>query len=356
MKTHTTLDEFIPNKAELARKLGCAPNTVYKWVARNSLPPGRVMKVSTILNLAPKRLLPFAQQVSGDSKTKKKRFRDLDVLLAAYKGEPWKATSTLTPHAVNVTLGHWKERLPLMVDTLKAVKAGGVSRREAAEKLGVAYSTVKQLVERYDAAPPKIEKPQTRVARNRELAPDAVNDAIRGRLTAKEAAAQYGIDQRTLHRKIKAALKGRLGLNALSHWSTNFRTALAWEVANDAPSVVEAWKTQHPDLPRQPKWPQIPDNLRQLSGVEVVILLLTGDLEVHDVVKRRGGSKTIWGEQTHMQLERFGIYNPPSPYHEAAAAEILLNSLQKPRENRKNSMRTQEKHDVERENRRNLDV
>src|SRR5574340_1113510 len=179
MKTPTTLDEFIPNKADLARKLGLAPNTVYKWVARNAMPPKRVMETAVILNIKPERLLPFAQQVSAESKTKPKRFRDLDVLLAAYRCEPWTPTSTLSAHAVNITLGHWKDQLPLMVGMLKLVKSGDISRMEAAERLGVAYSTVKQLVRRYDATPPKVEKAPTRVQRNRELAPGAVSDVDR---------------------------------------------------------------------------------------------------------------------------------------------------------------------------------
>src|SRR5574340_481679 len=106
MKTPTTLDEFIPNKADLARKLGLAPNTVYKWVARNALPPKRAVDTAMILNIKPERLLPLAQQVSAESKTKPKRFRDLDVLLAAYAHAGADVLESLTPAQVVVKIVH----------------------------------------------------------------------------------------------------------------------------------------------------------------------------------------------------------------------------------------------------------
>lgn len=345
MRNPTTLDEFIPNKAELARKLGLAPNTVYKWVARNAMPPKRVMEAAVVLNIKPERLLPFAQQVSADSKTKPKRFRDLDVLLAAYQGEPWTPTSTLSAHAVHVTLGHWKDRLPLMVETLKTIRAGGVTRMEAAERLGVAYSTVKQLAKRYDATPPKVEKTPTRVQRNRELAPGAVSDVISGRKTAVEASEHYAMNLRTLHRKVKADL-GDIGLNELSHWSRNFRSALAWEVANEAPRIVEGWHAAHPGLPKRPKWPKLGENLREVETPLLLISILIGELEVADVVRRRGGSTAVWEQLMHTNLEKFGIYEMPSTYHQAAAAEILLSSLEKQQENRRNRRNQRENRSI----------
>lgn len=323
------LNQLIPNKAALARALGLTPNTVYRWVAHNALPPDRTMPVSRILNIKPERLMQFAQQTRTHSITRQKRFKDLEVLLAAYRNEAHVPTSTLTAHAIRVTLGHWKERLPLMVETLKEVKMGVITREAAAHRLGITYSTVKQLVTRYDAIPPRVEKPLTRVQRNRELAPDAVSDVISGRRSAVAAAQHYNMNLRSLHRKIKAALAPH-SINEITHWSRNFRAALAWEIAHDAPREAAEWYRRHPNLPKKPKWPGVPADLRAAPVRLLLILVLIGELDIEQLIARRGGSEPVWHGIFHRELANFDIIEPQSAHHQAAAAEILLKSLENP--------------------------
>ena len=325
-----TLDDIIPNKAQLARDMGVTSHSVYRWVKNGAIPPKHLIRVANALDVELPVLLPFAQRTYERTRIKPKGLSDLDVLEAAYEGRPYTLPEHMTERSLRITLGHWKERLPLMVTTLREVAAATLTRNQAAQQLGVSPTTMKGLALRYAASHPQAKpkpKPKGRVSRNRDLAPSAVSDVISGRTSVTRAAEAHEMNLRTLHRHIAAVLRPQT-VNEISAWSRAFRATLAWEIEHNHTRLSVEWREMAEKerllLPKRPKFPKFPQNLRETSVKQLILHWLLDEISVDELTRLRGGSDEVWAKLFSTELHNAGLFSLPSRHHKAAAAEYLL--------------------------------
>ena len=328
------LKDIITNKAALARALGMAESTVWNWVNLNAIPPRHVIKVANALDVEIHVLLPFAERKSAPPRVFKKNISDLDALLAAYRGEPY--VGRLPEHAAKLVLVTWGDRFPLLYDTLTALSKGEITSKEAQERLGVAKSTLAGLRRRYGVVLPAAVKVKKPLGRYKEMASrrkDPVLGVISGRMSVVEAAQKHEISLRTLHRYIAEVLEPRK-LNEISHWSRNFRAALAWEIdhagfaSTNGASTPEKWRQWTSSraliLPKRPVWPKVGEDLHKVSLRRLLILWLLDEMSLEEIAVRRGGPETVLeelfrGELRQMDMDGFSR----SVNHRAAAAEVV---------------------------------
>ncbi len=257
-----TLRDLIKNQAALARAVGVSVQTVRTWLELNAIPPRRIIDVANSLDVELTELLPYAQKAYKPVLTKPKTLDDLRIILEGSHDPD-------DPSAQRIK-GAWGDRLPLLYTTLVKLQGKVITVTEAAEVLGVTRGAVHNIRKRYGTSPGKLKaakKPEGRYALTAKEARKLALDVIAGRKTARSAAQGAKISLRTLHRHIEDALRP-LYLNEISHWSKNFRLALAYEIEKNLPKHSLMWRKwaeeRHLLLKKVPSWPKSPKLERSL--------------------------------------------------------------------------------------------
>jgi transcriptional regulator with XRE-family HTH domain/predicted transcriptional regulator len=318
-----TLRDLVKNQAALARDVGVSVQTIRIWLEINAIPPRRVIAVANALDVEITDLLPFAQKTYKPVSIKPKTLDDLRAVLEGnYDPDD--------PSAQRIK-GTWGDRLPLLYTTLAKLQGKGITVTEAAEILGITKSAVHNIRKRYGTAPGPIKgarKPEGRYKLGAKEARKLALDVIAGPKTAKSAAEGANISLRTLHRHIEDVLRP-LYLNEISHWSKNFRLALAYEIEKNMPKHSEMWRNwaeeRHLLLKKAPSWPKPPANWREVSIRGVIIAILTREHTVTELAAMRGGEAHILAEHVERELRQMGTPALSlTTHHQAAAAEIIL--------------------------------
>lgn len=323
------LADLITEPAKVAKSLGVSYTTVRNWVELNAIPPRRVIAVAAALDVEIPVLLEFARKATKPAKTLKKTSDDLDALLAAYQGKPYE--TALTEKSIKITLSRWGDRLPTLYNTLRKLADKLITLEEAAKTLGVTKSAVSNLRSRYGVAPGKLKaapKPMGRYKKLAKTAESLVIDVIAGRKTAIAAAKEGEIPLRTFHRHLADVLRPQL-LNEISHWSKNFRVALAWEIEKKRPRLTVEWRKWAEDhnlvLSKRGKWPETPADWREVSMRRLLVAFLSGEMSIDEMAAARGGEASVLESRFKAELAQMGM-NPLSltVHHQAAVAEIVL--------------------------------
>lgn len=326
----TTLKDLIRTPSKLARELGVSRTTVMNWIELNAIPPRRVLAVAGHLDLPVMELLPFAKKATKPVENIRKRgTHDLEVLMAAYRGQPYE--TDLPERSIKTTLTLWGDRFPLLYDTLHALHRREITLQEAADALGVTKSTVVNLRTRYGLGPgPKkaATKPLGRYKQQAVITKPLVFDVIAGRSTVKGASEAHGIALRTLHRHISDLLRPQT-VNEISHWSLSFRLALAWEIDRGAERVSAKWRKWAEDrglvLKKRVKLPKPPENWRKVGRRRLLIAFLTDEMSLEALAAARGGDDSVLMSIFREELNMMGM-DPlsMSVHHQMAVAEILV--------------------------------
>ena len=318
-----TLRDLVKNQAALARDVGVSVQTVRNWMELNAIPPRRIIEVANALDVELADLLPLAQKTYKPVSTKPKTLDDLKAVLEGSHDHD-------DPSAQRIK-GAWGERLPLLYETLVRLQAKKITIKEAAEILGITKSAVHNIRKRYGTAPGPIKgarRPEGRYSLTAKEARKLTLDVIAGRKTARSAANGAKISLRTLHRHIEDVLRP-LYLNEISHWSKNFRLALAYEIEKNLPKHSLAWRKWAENrqllLKKAPVWPKSPQNWREVSIRRVIVAILSGEASAQEVVHLRGSEAHILMEHVARELRQMGM--PALSFtihHQAAVAEIIL--------------------------------
>jgi len=318
-----TLRDLVKNQAALARDVGVSVQTVRNWMELNAIPPRRIIEVANALDVELADLLPLAQKTYKPVSTKPKTLDDLKAVLEGSHDPD-------DPSAQRIK-GAWGERLPLLYETLVRLQAKKITIKEAAEILGITKSAVHNIRKRYGTAPGPIKgarRPEGRYSLTAKEARKLTLDVIAGRKTARSAANGAKISLRTLHRHIEDVLRP-LYLNEISHWSKNFRLALAYEIEKNLPKHSLAWRKWAENrqllLKKAPVWPKSPQNWREVSIRRVIVAILSGEASAQEVVHLRGSEAHILMEHVERELRQMGM--PALSFtihHQAAVAEIIL--------------------------------
>lgn len=321
-----TLRQLVKNQAALARDVGVSVQTVRIWLELNAIPPHRVVAVAIALDVEIADLLPFAQKAYKPVSTKPKTLDDLRLILEGNHDPD-------DPSAQRIK-GAWGERLPLLYTTLAKLQGKVITVTEAAEILGITKGAVHNLRKRYGVAPGRLKvanHPEGRYKLGAKEARKLTLDVIAGRTSARSAAQgaeTARISLRTLHRHIEDVLRP-LYLNEISHWSKNFRLALAYEIEKNLPRHSLKWRKwaeeRHLLLKKAPSWPKSPENWREVPVRRVILAILAGEHPVTDLAAMRGGEAHILMEHVGRELRQMGVLALPlTAHHQAAAAEIIL--------------------------------
>lgn len=318
-----TLRDLVKNQAALARDVGVSVQTVRNWLDLNAIPPRRVIAVANALDVELTELLPFAQKTYKPVRTKPKTLDDLRAVLEG-NYDPDDPSAQRIKDA-------WGDRLPLLYTTLTKLQNKEITVAEAAEILGITKSAVHNIRKRYGTAPGPIraaKHPEGRYKLGSREARKLTLDVIAGRKSAKGAAETARISLRTLHRHIEYALRP-LYLNEISHWSKNFRLALAYEIEKNLPKHSLEWRKwaeeRHLLLKKSPVWPKSPKNWREVSIRRVIIAILSGEHTVTELAAMRGREPHILMEHVERELRQMDMPALSlTIHHQAAAAEIIL--------------------------------
>ncbi len=318
-----TLRQLVKNQAALARDVGVSVQTIRIWLDLNAIPPRRIIEVANALDVELTDLLPFAQKTYKPVSTKPKTLDDLRLILEG-NHDP------ADPSAQRIK-GAWGDRLPLLYTTLVKLQGKVITVTEAAEILGITKGAVHNIRKRYGTAPGPIKgarKPEGRYKLGAKEARKLALDVIAGRKSAKGAAETAQISLRTLHRHIEDVLRP-LYLNKISHWSKNFRLALAYEIEKNIPKYIEMWRKwaeeRHLLLKKSPVWPKCPQNWREVSIRRVIIAILAGEHTVTELAAMRGGEPHVLMEHVERELKQMGMPALSlTIHHQAAVAEIIL--------------------------------
>lgn len=318
-----TLRDLVKNQAALARDVGVSTQTVRNWLELNAIPPRRIIDVANALGVELTELLPFAQKTYKPVSVKQKTLEDLQAILEGLHDPD-------DPSAQRIK-GTWGDRLPLLYTTLVKLQNKEIGVTEAAEILGITKSAVHNIRKRYGTAPGSlkaVKKPEGRYALTAKEARKLALDVIAGRKTARSAAQGAKISLRTLHRHIEDVLRP-LYLNEISHWSRNFRLALAYAIEKNLPRHSLEWRKwaeeHHLLLKKAPSWPKSPTNWREVSIRRVIIAILSGEASAQEVAHLRGGGAHILMEHVERELRQMGMSALSlTVHHQAAAAEIIL--------------------------------
>ena len=318
-----TLRDLIKNQAALARDVGVSVQTVRTWLELNAIPPRRIIPVANSLDVEITTLLPFAQKTYKPVLIKAKTLDDLAQVVAG--------TYDPSDRSAERIKGTWGERLPLLLSTLRELESKEKSIQEAAETLGITKSAIHNLRKRYGIAPGPlkgVKRPEGRYKLGAKEARKLALDVIAGRKTARAAADNAQISLRTLHRHIEDVLRP-LYLNEISHWSRDFRLALAYEIENKPPKYSLEWRKwaeeRHLLLKKSPTWPKSPQNWREVSIRRVIVAYLTGEHTMTELAAMRGGEPHILMEHVERELSQLGMPALSlTIHHQAAAAEIIL--------------------------------
>ena len=318
-----TLRDLVKNQAALARDVGVSVQTVRNWLELNAIPPRRIIEVANALDVELTELLPLAQKTYKPVNTKPKTLGDLKAVLEGSHDPD-------DPSAQRIK-GTWGERLPLLYTTLAKLQSKEIRVTEAAEILGITKGAVHNIRKRYGTAPGSLKaarKPEGRYALTAKEARKLTLDVIAGRTSARSAAQGANISLRTLHRHIEDVLRP-FYLNEISHWSKNFRLALAYEIEKNLPKHSEVWRKWAENrqllLKKAPVWPKSPQNWREVSIRRVIIAILTGEHTATDLAAMRGGEPHILMEHVEREIRQMGMPALSlTIHHQAAAAEIIL--------------------------------
>ena len=289
----------------------------------NAIPPRRIIDVANALDVEITDLLPLAQKTYKPVSTKPKTLDDLRLILEGNHDPD-------DPSAQRIK-GAWGERLLLLYETLVKLQSKVITVTDAAEILGITRGAVHNIRKRYGTAPGPIKgarRPEGRYALTAKEARKLTLDVIAGRKTARSAAQGAKISLRTLHRHIEDVLRP-LYLNEISHWSKNFRLALAYEIEKNLPKYSEMWRKwaeeRHLLLKKSPIWPKSPANWREVSIRRVIVAILSGKASAQEVAHLRGGEAHILLEHVERELRQMGMPALSlTIHHQAAAAEIIL--------------------------------
>ena len=318
-----TLRDLVKNQAALARDVGVSVQTVRNWMELNAIPPRRIIAVANALDVELTELLPYAQKTYKPVLTRPKTLDDLKAVLEGSHDPD-------DPSAQRIK-GTWGDRLPLLYTTLVKLQGKVITVTEAAEILGITKGAVHNIRKRYGTAPGPIKaakKPEGRYALTAKEARKLALDVIAGRKTARAAAEGANISLRTLHRHIEDVLRP-LYLNEISHWSKNFRLALAYEIEKNLPKHSLAWRKwveeHHLLLKKATNWPKSPTNWREVSIRRIIIAILSGEHTVTELAAMRGGEPHVLMEHVERELRQMGMPALSlTIHHQAAAAEIIL--------------------------------
>ena len=318
-----TLRDLVKNQAALARDVGVSVQTVRIWLELNAIPPRRIIEVANALDVELADLLPLAQKTYKPVSTKPKTLDDLRLILEGNHDPS-------DPSAQRIK-GTWGDRLPLLYTTLVKLQGKVITVTEAAEILGITKGAVHNIRKRYGTSPGPIKaakKPEGRYALTAKEARKLALDVIAGRKTARAAAEGAKISLRTLHRHIEDVLRP-LYLNEISHWSKDFRLALAYEIEKNIPKYIEMWRKwaeeRHLLLKKSPVWPKYPQNWREVSIRRVIVAILSGEHTATELAAMWEGEAHILVEHVERELQQMGMPALSlTSHHQAAAAEIIL--------------------------------
>jgi predicted DNA-binding transcriptional regulator AlpA len=189
--TRTPLLDLIPSVTHAARQLGVSPVTIYRWAAKNAVPPHRAATLARLLNMPEDRLAPYVMSTTTPSPVLPKSEDDFEAINDAYNGV--ETASTLSPWAIKIALARWGDRWPTLYNTLHELKCGVLSVPEATQRLGVTKSALHALRRRYGMATPRSKLTQAMLM-----------DVLSGVKTVKSVAEDTNLTERSVRRALKA--------------------------------------------------------------------------------------------------------------------------------------------------------
>lgn len=340
-----TVKTLITSVRSLAKYLNLSDNAIYRWIKVNRIPGTHVIKVANFYNLEITDLLPLTG--SDKSASPQVKIKSRDALPTLMKVEDGTLTIDqaadmldMTTTAVKLVLTHWSGNLKKLYDTFQEVELGLLSIEQAALRLGVAKYTFHNLRRKYGFAPgplkstkPRVSTTKEKRARNRA----AALDVIAGRKSAREAAKDTNVSERTLFRTLGGLTPH--SVMELSHWPESFRLALVEEITREIGPYCAKWlelaEGMRLFIRKRISYPKTPEDWKRVPLKRMMVGILLGEVTLEEVAAARGGEPSVISVLFSGDLKAFEIDWPTlmslSMQHQIAFAEMLLWHLDRKR-------------------------
>lgn len=339
----TTVRTLITSVTELARHLGITPNGIYRWIDVNRIPGKHVINVANFYNVEISDLLPLTgSDKNNQVLTKLKPRETLRVLLDVYRGEKTLAAACeeldCSLISAKLILTHWGDELPTLYTTMEQLAEKRISLETAMQRLNVSKYTLHGLRRKYGYQPGRrTAKPKQPKIPSEALRNEVALTVLSGKMSAVEAAEHFKVGYRSVFRYVEAVTKEKL--NAISHWPESFRKAFAEELRQKMPNYVQKWfdfaEKQRLIIKRYPKYPQTPQNWRDLPLKRLLVGVLPGEASVEEIAASRGADASVLAalftsDLRPLDLTYDELMGLPLP-HQMAMGELLLAMLDRKR-------------------------
>lgn len=315
------LNALIESKgiAALAREMSVAVNTVRAWRDRGYVPASRLVDFCNALDIDLDLNLSIRPDNARQSaKTVVKPPETLATLVEVQRGnlsiEEASEQLGVSETALTVAYAQNEHRLFLLYSTLTAFSEGCIDATQAAKALDVTKTQVYYLMRTYGVPKPKRESKPKKVGRTTKIKPSYEKlalDVIAGRTNAKRAAEDHPeIALRSLHRYVKRYLQD-LSLTELAHWPKSFRIALAQELEQGSPKLVEKWvefANKH-GLVLEKRVRRLPEvkNWREVDAKRMLVAVLQGEATLQEIAQLRRGSEIALRDMFNGVLKSLGV-------------------------------------------------
>lgn len=340
----TTVRSLITSVTPLARHLKVTPAAIYRWIKVDRIPGNYIVKVANFYDVELRDLLPLTGSDKNNEFTLRLKPRNvLKTLMDVFRGTiTLQQAMTLTGSSkisLKLILNHWGDELPTLYTTLEQLDQKRIDLDEACRRLNVTKYTMHGIRRKYGYAPGPTQRtrPLPTLPQRRLTTRDASLACISGKLTAKEAAHQYKISERTIFRDIESL--SPVKLNELAAWPISFREAFAVELTQEMPKYVQKWLefaiNARLYLEKSPKYPTEPIDWRKQPLKRLLIAVLLGEHTVDEIAHLRGADPGILRHLFTSDLRPIGMTFEEAEHlpiiHQAALAELIMAVLSRKR-------------------------
>jgi hypothetical protein len=338
----TSVRTLVTSVTKLAKHLGVAPASVYRWIKLNRLPGRFIIKIANLYDVELWDLIPLTGSDETDKSRVKNKSREiLKTLMEVFKGKltlDEAVTKTgSSPISLKLILTHWGDELPTLYTTLEQLDQDRITLVEACERLQVTTSTMHGIRRKYGYAPghpvgtPKVKSQRMDISKEWALL------CIAGRKTAVEAAHESGLSERTIFRAIERI--SPLSMNELSPWPIVFREAYVVELEQKLPNYAQKWlefaREQRLFVDKLPEYMETPANWKHLPLKRLLIGVLMGEASLQEVAASKGTDPTILKTLFTGDLQPLGLtFDEVSQLplqHQLALAEVFIAMMQRRR-------------------------
>ncbi len=296
--------------SKVAKRMKLSHQSVKAWVALERVPQRKVLKLAEVIDEHPLLIQSMVGPITYKARRGKKSPESPDIILAAYKGEPYELKPPMTSRVLRHILATYGDRVPLFVETMKKLMSKEISNHEAAEAPGISVAALYGVRNRYGLPASayreiKPELPLGPYKMNALKIPGYIKPVIEGVMSKTSAVQKYGVADRTFSRYLANALGG-FTLKQLSHWPQSFRMAFAYEIDKNLPRLVPhwvklvekyGWNASKADEPLAPV-----DNWRLVTTKRMLLCVLNGELDVKELADLRGSEPVILHKLFDMEL------------------------------------------------------